>query len=139
MFRELCGDSTLKNVIIVTNMWGTVSQAVGEAREDQLRTKGAFFKPVLDKGAVLLRHEDTHESAIAVLRHIIKNKPIVLQIQRELVDEKKDISETGAGAEINRELMEQIRKHRQELTEVKEEMASSFLINLSIVVELELK
>jgi hypothetical protein len=35
MFRELCGDSTLKNVILVTNMWGDVPQDVGEAREEE--------------------------------------------------------------------------------------------------------
>ena len=42
MFRELCGDSSLKNVILVTNMWGEVSEAVGETREQELTTN--FFK-----------------------------------------------------------------------------------------------
>jgi len=46
MFRELCGDSTLKNVILVTNMWGDVSGSVGEARERELARE--FFKPVLE-------------------------------------------------------------------------------------------
>ena len=36
MFRQLCGDSTLKNVIFVTNMWGKVPKEVGEAREKEL-------------------------------------------------------------------------------------------------------
>jgi len=38
MFREFCGDATLKNVILVTNMWGEVTQDVGEARERELTT-----------------------------------------------------------------------------------------------------
>jgi hypothetical protein len=29
MFRELCGDKTLKNVILMTNMWGRVTRQVG--------------------------------------------------------------------------------------------------------------
>ena len=36
MFRKLCGDETLRNVVIVTNMWGEVSPAQGAAREREL-------------------------------------------------------------------------------------------------------
>ncbi|KAJ3498496.1 hypothetical protein NLJ89_g10213 [Agrocybe chaxingu] len=36
MFHELCGDSTLKNVVILTNMWGEVSREVGEARDTDI-------------------------------------------------------------------------------------------------------
>ena len=122
MFRELCGESSLKNVVIVTNMWGEVSRDVGEAREQELATQSMFFKPVLDKGALMLRHENTVQSAHNILGHIISNHPLSLQIQRELVDQKKDISQTSAGAELNRELMEQIQKHKTEMRTLQEEM-----------------
>jgi len=120
MFRELCGDSTLKNVILVTNMWGEVPQDVGEAREEELATN--FFKPVLDKGAQLARHYDTIRSAHDIVRRIMRNRPAALQIQRELVDEGKDIIDTAAGEAINKELNEQIRRHQAELRVVQEEM-----------------
>jgi len=120
MFRELCGDSTLKNVILVTNMWGEVSPGVGEAREQELARE--FFKPVLDKGAQLARHHNTAESAHDIIRRIAKNRPIPLQIQRELVDERKDITDTAAGQAVNKELNEQIKRHHAELRAVREEM-----------------
>ncbi|KAF9647081.1 hypothetical protein BDM02DRAFT_3098690 [Thelephora ganbajun] len=120
MFRELCGDSTLKNVILVTNMWGMVTKDVGEDRERELTTK--FFKPVLDKGAQLARHHNTAESARNIIRGIMKNHPMVLQIQRELVDDHKDITDTAAGEAINKELKEQIRRHQAELKTVQEDM-----------------
>ncbi|CAA7260918.1 unnamed protein product [Cyclocybe aegerita] len=122
MFRELCGESTLKNVVILTNMWGEVSREVGEAREEELATQDMFFKPVLQKGAQLLRHGNTRESAHLVLRHIIENRPLSLQIQRELVDQKKDISQTAAGAELNKELMLQIQKHQKEMKQLQKDM-----------------
>lgn len=125
MFRQLCGDSTLKNVVIVTNMWGEVSPEVGEAREAELRDKDMFFKPVLDKHAQLLRHENTVDSAQAILHHIIGNRPQALKIQRELVDEHKDISQTAAGTVLNRELMEQVRKHQEELRNLQVEMKAA--------------
>jgi chromosome segregation ATPase len=120
MFRELCGDETLKNVILVTNMWGEVSLEVGEAREQELVRE--FFKPVLDKGAQIARHHDTVESAHDIIRRIMKNRPIALQIQRELVDEHKNITETAAGQGARQELNEQIERHKAELKAIQEDM-----------------
>ncbi|KAF9267985.1 P-loop containing nucleoside triphosphate hydrolase protein [Marasmius fiardii PR-910] len=125
MFKELCGESTLKNVVLVTNMWGEVSQDVGEARESELVREDKFFKPVLDKGAQIVRHDNTPETARAILLHLVQNRPLPLRIQTELVDQKKSISETAAGAELNREMMEQIRKHEKEMRELQEEMKAA--------------
>lgn len=123
MFRELCGDTTLKNVVITTNMWENLpSRDIGEAREYELRNKELFFKPVLDKGAMLLRHNHTSESAHNVLRHIIARNPVTLQIQRELVIEGKAISNTSASRELNKQLTEEIEKHKREMNKVLEDM-----------------
>jgi len=112
MFRELCGDTSLQNVVLVTNMWGTVTPDVGEAREMELINR--FFKPVLNKGAQMTRHQNTEQSAHGIIRMIMKNRPVVLQIQRELVVERKNILNTAAGEAVNEELYEQIRKHQEE-------------------------
>ncbi|KZP07743.1 hypothetical protein FIBSPDRAFT_1052802 [Athelia psychrophila] len=122
MFRKLCGDDSLKNVALVTNMWSEVDPAVGDAREAELRSKDIFFKPVLDKHAQLLRHDGTLATAQAIVAQIVDNHPMALRIQEELVDEHKDISETAAGTELNRELAEQARKHKEELKLIREEM-----------------
>jgi len=120
MLRELCGDSALKNVILVTNMWENVSLDVGEANEREIIR--ALFGPVLDKGARLARHRNTAESAHDIVRRVMKNQPIRLQIQRELVDEHQDITDTAAGLVANKELDEQIRCHQTELNIIREEM-----------------
>ena len=120
MFRNLCGDTTLKNVVLATNMWGDVSPEEGEARETEL--SGRFIEPVIKKGAQMIRHLNTTESAHNIIRMIMKNHPLALQIQRELVEEHKDITDTAAGAAVNQELTELINKHKAELKEVREEM-----------------
>jgi len=123
MFRKLCGDDTLKNVVIVTNMWGEVGQAKGEMREAELKNK--FFKPALDKGAQMLRHDNTVESAHNILRHIIQNHPLPLKIQRELVDEKKDIGQTDAAQEVESQIQELVQRHQAEIKTLQEEMKGS--------------
>ena len=114
MFRELYGDSALGNVVLVTNMWGAVPHDVGEARESELSSD--FFKPVLDGGAQMVQHHNDTESAHDVIRRITTvDCPVVLRIQRELVDEHKDLVDTSVGEAVNRELEEQLRKRETEL------------------------
>ena len=126
MFRKLCGDGALKNVVIVTNMWGLVeSMARGEAREHELRTDPELFQPAIAKGAIMLRHDNTVQSAHSILSHIINNRPDALRIQKELVDEGKDISQTGAGQELDRVLLELIAKHEKEIAGVRKDMADA--------------
>ena len=120
MFRELCGESTLRNVVLVTNMWGEVSQGDGEEREEELTTE--YFKSALDKGAQITRHYNTVQSAHDIIRRIVRNQPAPLQIQREIVDEGKGILNTAAGEAINSELNAQIRRHKAELRTMKREM-----------------
>jgi len=122
MFQNLCGEDALKNVVIVTNMWDGVEPGVGEAREAELARENNFFKPALEKGAQMARHENTLVSAQTIVRLLIDKHPLPLQIQKELADEHKDIVETSAGQELNRELNGQIRKHQEDMRVVAEEM-----------------
>ena len=102
MFRELCGDPTLKNVVIVTDMWGEVSPEDGQGREDQLSSNS--FKSVPDKGARIALHHNTTRFAHNIIRKIVENHPVV--------DEQEDIVDTSTREVVNRELNELIRKHR---------------------------
>ncbi|KAI0785576.1 P-loop containing nucleoside triphosphate hydrolase protein [Abortiporus biennis] len=125
MFRTLCGDATLKNIAIVTNMWGEVSEEVGVKREKELASNDLLFKPVLDKGSVMMRHRNTLESAHAILRHFLTNHPITLQIQAEMAVEHKPLEATSAAAEIDKEVREKLeeerRQHEERVRREKEE------------------
>ena len=120
MFRKLCGDPALRSVVLVTNMWDEVSPDVGEAREYELYNN--FSKLAMLKGMRMFQHHNTIASAHDIVRMIIPNAPVVLQIQWELVIEKKDILNTAAGDAINKDLNDQAGRHRDELKRVREEM-----------------
>ena len=120
MFQKLCGKGTLRNAVIVTNMWGQIDRQVGEAREVELVRDDTFFKFVIDRGAQIARNENTVTSAQNVIRLILDNHPLPLRIQRELVDEHKDISATSASEQLYREINTEIKKYREEMRVVKE-------------------
>lgn len=127
MFRKLCGDNALQNVVIVTNMWEQVDPRVGEAREAELAGEYIFFKPVLDKGARMARHDNTVSSAEKIIRLILENHPLPLRIQEEFIDERKEIFQTDAWKELNRELEAQIWKHQQEMRVFRREQVKMLL------------
>jgi len=114
----MCGDQALRNVAIVTNMWGKVTQEVGDARGRELANN--FFKPALDKGAMLCRHNDTVESAHSIIGEVLEKEQVVLQIQVEIADERKRIEETGAGRELLRELDDHVENRLRQLRELQE-------------------
>ncbi|KIK41731.1 hypothetical protein CY34DRAFT_189298 [Suillus luteus UH-Slu-Lm8-n1] len=120
MFQELCGREAYKNVLMVTNMWGDINEDV-LAREQELREKDIFFKPILDNGALLLRHMNDLESAHNIIHKLTGADPVALRIQSELAA-VNDITQTSAYAQLNRELMEQAERNRQELQKLRVEL-----------------
>ncbi|THH30967.1 hypothetical protein EUX98_g3204 [Antrodiella citrinella] len=129
MFRSLCGEKTLRNVVIVTNMWGLVEQHVGDAREHELATDDTLFKPVLDKGAVMVRHDGTVESAHRVLQSFVANHPEALAIQTEVVDDQRGLDGTTAGLalqeEMTRQMEETKRRQEEQVKKVQEATAAA--------------
>jgi hypothetical protein len=113
MFRKLCGKDALKNVAIVTTMWGKVDKEEAEDRERELQNKGGYFKDALERGAKMFRHEHPEDpnSANEILRLIIGNHPLPLLIQKELIDQEKPLAETSAGEEVNRDLVTKMEKY----------------------------
>ncbi|KAI5994317.1 hypothetical protein EDC04DRAFT_2613220, partial [Pisolithus marmoratus] len=122
IFRELCGESTLSNVLIATNMWGNVDPKIGEERERELATSDKLFKPVLEKGAQLLRHDNTEASAHTILRNLINSQTATLAIQHEIVNQRKDLARTAAGAELTRLLKEQAERYGDEVGKLRGEL-----------------
>ncbi|KAI0091159.1 P-loop containing nucleoside triphosphate hydrolase protein [Irpex rosettiformis] len=123
MLRKLCGDETLENVAIVTTMWDQESsEEKGTAREQELMTDPLFFKHVVDKGAQMLRHDNGSVSARNIVSRFISKSPVTLRIQKELVDENKDIGDTAAGIAVQGSLATLIEEHKREIRTLQEDM-----------------
>ena len=117
LFIKLCGQQQLRNVLIVTTRWGDVAHNVGIAREEEL--KANYFQPLLSKGAQMVRHENnTAVGARQIMENFLSSKklgrPMALQIQIELVENGKRLSETEAGEEVTLGLTEQMKKYEHD-------------------------
>lgn len=105
MFRLFCGSETYENIVLVTNMWGDVQPQVGEDREQELRMEQDFFGPLIKGGSVIMRHDNTVESARAILRHLLSKRPKALAAIRETVDRGLSIEQIGASRVLDTRLV----------------------------------
>ncbi|CAE6474766.1 unnamed protein product [Rhizoctonia solani] len=123
VFRKLCGKDSLSNVLLVTNMWSDPPTTQQIDRENELRTHVDFFQPAIEQGATMVRraHKDK-QSAHTIIRTLLQRDPIAMQVQKELVDQGKALSDTGAGREVEHELIMAAEKHKMEMSELKTEM-----------------
>ncbi|PVF99438.1 kinase-like protein [Serendipita vermifera] len=97
MFKHVCGEDALQNVILVTTMGDAVNKSEWTARENALREE--FWQPMITSGAQMMRFEQTSESAWNIIDQLSGvRRPI--QLQREMVDTGKDLSQTAAGRSL---------------------------------------
>lgn len=124
MFKKLCGDGALKNVILVTTMWDRVSVEDATMREKQLIETPAFWGWMMSKGSKTCRHDNTLSSAESLLGHFLPDlkNTITLEIQQEMVEEKKTLDQTGAGKELTSEIARERERFTRELSETKEQL-----------------
>lgn len=99
MFERLCGVDALQNVMLVTTMWEDIQdKAIGIAHEEELKTK--YWNSMLNVGSRILRFEYTRQSAWTIVDQFTGIRGIPLQLQVELVDEGKSLSQTAAGSAL---------------------------------------
>jgi len=111
MFRELCGQTAYKNVVILTTYWDQVSTHEGVRREAQLKSK--FFAKLVEGGAHFMRHDRTVESAHKVLQHIFPMPPTVTPLQKEIRKGGKSLEKTAARSAHSEEVGDGLANYKE--------------------------
>jgi hypothetical protein len=122
MFRLAVGEREAKNVVILTTKWDLVDQATGERRYRELASDEDFFKPIIDIGATKQRYSKG-DPPLDIIRTLVrKHNTVVLDIQRELVDEGKRLDETRAGGVLCRDIQNALKeaqvRHEEKMDEL---------------------
>ena len=124
--QKICGKDALKNVILVTTRWSDVEPAVGAERERELRE--GFWKYMLGFGSTMMRYHGDHDSAVAIASQLLNKSTIVLDLQRELVDEGKSLNQTTAGSLVSdnvEALKTECREQLRELEQLRKDLLES--------------
>ncbi|GKU08218.1 unnamed protein product, partial [Fusarium langsethiae] len=107
LLQDIVGDDALKNVILVTTMWNTLrpEDRKGAVNREQ-ELLNTFWSPMINKNAFVGQFAGTAESAYSLIYQLADQEPVVLDLQRELVDQNRSIIETATGVS----LIEQLQK-----------------------------
>ena len=111
----------MKNVIVVTTMWDKITPEEGLKREQELMSSGALFKPLLDGGAMMMRHDRTAKSATNVINHLLGKSATATQIVPELVNIEKTLKVIAAGTELS-DVQSLLNRHKAEMETLKAEI-----------------
>ncbi len=123
LFRKLCGEDAFKNVVLATTFWDEqMDKEKGERRENRLISERTYWGYMTSKGSKVRRFLNTRQSALDILTEVAGLPPVVLTIQREMVDEGLEVNQTKAGEALNKELAELAAKHTEQLKKLQEEM-----------------
>lgn len=138
MTMAMCGFQLYRNLAIVTTMWpGSLNyheRAAAERREGEILRDESFFGSLVNREAIAFRHNENgyreitaeRRSAQRIVAHLINQAdiypPEVLQLQREVVDQKKRLGETEAGMAIGQQLHRIRQEHALELQRLKSEL-----------------
>jgi hypothetical protein len=118
MFQQLVGEHSLRNVTLVTTKWDTVTPEDGEKREKQLKEK--YWAGLTAYGAKVTRvRKDDHGSYVAIVRDLMQNMGVTLQIQEEL-GRGIPLEQSGAGKvqlEAVNKATESLKGEMKELTD----------------------
>ena len=88
-------------------------------REKELVDTEKWWGLMCRRGIRTFRSDGDKGSAISIISYLVGlRSTAILDVQRELVDEKKLLADTSAGQEVQKELQQQQRKYEQEKSEI---------------------
>jgi hypothetical protein len=114
IFNKLYREDPLKQVFLITSFWDEIELNEGVAREAQFRD--IFWKGMTSTVSHMNRFYNTRESALNILEVLARQRPFVLQIQSEVVDDRREIIDTVAGRFLDEELSDLLRDFTEKLT-----------------------
>ncbi|KAF9421204.1 hypothetical protein BGZ76_004005, partial [Entomortierella beljakovae] len=118
IFAKLCGKETYKNVVMLSGRWNSVENDIAENREMELKEN--FWKIFLEGGCKTDQYRDKSDLT-RIFDEILQKSPVVLDIQKEMIDDKLSLAETAAGQFLSLEQENQKKKIQADLKEINAE------------------
>lgn len=123
LFGQLVGDEALGNVVLATTQWSRLKEEdmpTALSREQQLRDK--YWSEMLSKKSMTTRFEGNKASAEGIIAQLICKSHVVLQLQKELVDQKKSLGKTAAGSLLKPKVDRKLKDSKADVKRLRKEL-----------------
>ncbi|KAK2733553.1 hypothetical protein CKAH01_08348 [Colletotrichum kahawae] len=120
MFRKLCGNKSMRNVIMVTTGWDNLgNEQAGKDRESQLKESTEWWGYLIARGAQTRKFNNTRESAIDIVSGIVDFPLTTLQVQEEMAVQSFQIGSTAVGQVLKEQLSGVRVNYEQQIKEIR--------------------
>ena len=113
--KELLGDVTLKNLVLMTRGWREIHPATREQVKRIFSTGGEEFqyRTARAEGAQVYHCDSASELDLGALRIILGARPVVPKVQQEPINKGSESEQTAVAAELG-EIPELARRHNSD-------------------------
>ena len=125
VFRKLCGDDPLKNVVITSTFWGCIADEKAVQNENELCSDPEFWGEMIENGAQVARFTGDQQSGWDVIMAFAKKIPVILELQRELVVEGKPFEKTAVAQVVSADLAALELKYKADIEKIQKETAEA--------------
>lgn len=123
MLRALCGIDAYPCVWLTANECKKISPQQLQQRLEELEREPTFWKELYEGGATVFELDDLPRSADTLLDEILDvDKTYILQFQRQVVDEGREIHETSVGQAMSSEVSRTVNELKVELDHLRHEL-----------------
>ena len=113
----------MKNVILVTTMWNMLRDELeGEGLRRQQDLIDEFWRPLIYNGAFVSRFDGTPASAFSLVSQLAGREAVVLDYQKQIVDDEYELSHTTAGTSLLQKLETTKVEYTLKLTSLEKEL-----------------
>ncbi|KAH7146868.1 P-loop containing nucleoside triphosphate hydrolase protein [Dactylonectria estremocensis] len=113
LLESLVGDHALENLILVTTMWNKLrDEDRGQALRHEQELLDDYWGPMEEKGSYVAQFDGTPDSAYALIFQLAGKDSVVLDVQKEIMDEDRTVITTSAGKDLMRQLEEDREAYR---------------------------
>lgn len=130
MFQKMAGLENMGHIVLTTTMWDKTSNEDGKRREMELLSTDDFWGSMIKAGSEFRRFHNDKRSALNIVGGLIeRHDKLILSLQREMTDGKKDLDQTSAGKALNVEINTQKEQYEKRLKEQEDEMKQALKEN----------
>lgn len=123
VFKKMCGPHVYAAIAMATTRWDIVEVKEGEFREAELVQTLNFWGDLRNGHSYISRLSNNSESAMRIISYLLDRKSkYVLDLQREMVDERRDLHKTEAGKVLYQRWLNDKRELEQEKQDLQTEL-----------------
>jgi hypothetical protein len=137
LFEKICGMSAFPNIVIATTMWSdVVDQAAAHQRVQERIGSPEFWGSMVQGGARVMKHDNTQESALTIIRTLLSNQARPLQLQTELA-QGYDLANTSVGVQLTADITAMVFTGQNRIEELEEEVRRTAADNAALRAKLQ--